>query len=177
MDLKKLHLDAKSIQGSTRDYEINMLIKLGMERITKEGKACEVGADMGRSAFVLGSICKEKNATLYVVDQDMRCKESLKGLPIIYVEGDSKEVHDKVPSNLDFVFIDGDHDMPTVFYDVVNFWDKLAIGGLMIGHDYHPQAECDVKIVVDNLIFLKDFKYDLGGSIWWKIKNEQRLKT
>jgi len=39
--------------------------------------------------------------------------------------------------SLKFVWIDGDHDADVVYNDLVNFWPKLKVGGVIAGDDIH----------------------------------------
>lgn len=43
-----------------------------------------------------------------------------------------------VPDHLDLVFIDGDHSYRAVKDDIQNWKRKVRRGGLLTGHDYHP---------------------------------------
>jgi len=47
------------------------------------------------------------------------------------------EVVDKFPDNyFDFVFIDGDHQIESVYSDISSCYPKVRIGGLLGGHDW-----------------------------------------
>ena len=50
-----------------------------------------------------------------------------------------------VSDNLDFVYIDANHDYKFITEDMRNFWKKVRIGGIMGGHDYYNgyQRMCD----------------------------------
>ena len=39
--------------------------------------------------------------------------------------------------SLKFVWIDGDHGADVVYNDLVNFWPKLKVGGVIAGDDIH----------------------------------------
>lgn len=44
---------------------------------------------------------------------------------------------------LDFVYIDGDHSAKAVAFDIVNWWDRVRVGGILAGHDYVCTGEPD----------------------------------
>lgn len=48
---------------------------------------------------------------------------------------------DKVPDDLDFVFIDGDHRYAIVLQDLYDWVPKLKPGGLLVGHDWCQWVE------------------------------------
>ena len=66
-----------------------------------------------------------------------------------------------VPDNLDFVYIDGDHSLEGIFYDLYTWVPKVRVGGIVAGHDYKNgpnsgmkdyfgnQLNYEVKTVVD----------------------------
>ena len=41
-------------------------------------------------------------------------------------------------NSLDFVFIDAQHDYDSVHADILAWWPKVKIGGVIGGHDYNP---------------------------------------
>jgi hypothetical protein len=41
-------------------------------------------------------------------------------------------------SELDFVYIDGDHSYEFVSTDIKAWWPKVQSGGILAGHDYTP---------------------------------------
>ena len=44
-------------------------------------------------------------------------------------------------SSVDFVYLDARHDYLGVLQDLRSWWPKLALGGVMAGHDYSWQRE------------------------------------
>jgi hypothetical protein len=75
-----------------------------------------------------------------------------------------------VPDNVDFVWIDGNHDYEFVIKDLLLYEKKVRSGGVMAGHDYFIQG---VREAVDD--HAKKFKRDINtnndfdpyGVFWW----------
>lgn len=44
---------------------------------------------------------------------------------------------DYEPQSVDVVFVDADHAYDSVLADILNWWPKLKLGGVMAGHDIH----------------------------------------
>lgn len=42
--------------------------------------------------------------------------------------------------SLDYIFIDGDHSYEAVVRDLDNYWNKVRLGGIFSGHDWHLPA-------------------------------------
>lgn len=130
----------------------------------------EIGVERGKYADCL--LRKIPGLTLYGIDpweegpgyrEGMRQKidayynetlELLKGknCEIIrkYSVDAAKEFADE---SLDFVFIDGNHDLPNVIADINAWTPKVRKGGIVSGHDYENEIckheRIDVKTAVD----------------------------
>lgn len=65
----------------------------------------------------------------------------------------SEVVSSFADDNLDFVYIDANHMSPWIDDDLLKWFRKVRIGGIIGGHDYlnrsDPSFQCDVKRVVD----------------------------
>ena len=72
-----------------------------------------------------------------------------------------------IPDDLDFVYIDGNHDYEGVKKDIELYHEKVKQGGLVAGHDYDG---ADVEKAVKE--FYKDTKVNLGDSDWWVVKEQ-----
>jgi hypothetical protein len=68
--------------------------------------------------------------------------------------------------SLDFVYIDGAHDLKSVVCDIVEWTKKVRIGGIVYGHDYQRRFDSERSI-----IHVKDavdsYMYDYGISPWF----------
>lgn len=54
-----------------------------------------------------------------------------------------------VDGQLDFVFIDGNHDFDFAMEDIIYWSRKVKAGGIVAVHDYHPFCGSDVRFAVD----------------------------
>jgi len=63
----------------------------------------------------------------------------------------SKEAASLIPNHLDLVFIDGSHDYESVKDDILNWKKKIRPGGILSGHDFHPNFPGVMQAVKDCL--------------------------
>jgi hypothetical protein len=54
---------------------------------------------------------------------------------IVFITKRSDEAVDDIKTELDFVYIDGDHSYDVVSSDIANYWQKVREGGILGGHD------------------------------------------
>lgn len=74
------------------------------------------------------------DSTVYAVEQDVR--RNLNGRNNYhFIRGMSHEVEDQI-SEVDFVFIDGNHTYEYVRKDIELYWPKVRSGGFISGHDF-----------------------------------------
>lgn len=181
MTKSEIILHAMQIPGMVSEWDLDLIYDQAQEYIREGGFALEIGGWKGRSAYVIGSVCKEKNATLFEVDtfagvEDPNSrknqfgnlggyyeavtnpeffnimKENLKDLPVAFFKGDSQEI---VPTfedkKFDYCFIDGNHDAPVIDHDIKNCIQKMRLGGLLTGHD-HGNPDGDVHGAVERVL-------------------------
>jgi hypothetical protein len=69
-------------------------------------------------------------------------------------------------STVDFVFEDSDHTIKTLTHALPFWWERLATGGILAGHDYTMQ---EVKTAVNTFSVLNNLKVNLfsNSSIWY----------
>lgn len=77
------------------------------------------------------------------------------------IEKKSIEAINFIPNNLDFVYIDGDHQYKSVWKDLNFYFDKIKKGGLLCGDNF----ECiTVRCAIyDFLVFEKNNEFPLSG--------------
>ena len=97
-------------------------------------------------------------------------QERLRDFPVEFIHESSVEGAEKVPNELDFVYLDGDHSVGGVFNDLKTWYPKVKSGGKIGGHDFlSPSVKQGLSI------WMYEDKR-LGGEIingwndWWIIK-------
>lgn len=77
---------------------------------------------------------------------------------------------DKLPDNLDFVYIDGNHTYPYVKKDIEMYWPKIRDGGVLGGDDFYAQFMDVVRAVMK---MSEKYGVDIchgDGVDWWFVK-------
>jgi len=160
------------------NFSRKMPVRLKMNRahlaMLLEALGCRAGAEVGVYKGVHAKLLWEKNpeATLYCVDPWKaypeyyeRCTQEqmdgyraeaervLAGTGCVIVPEFSMEAVNRFDDGeLDFVYIDGNHEFQHVTNDIAEWSKKVRVGGIVAGHDYvrykrRPFA-CHVKSVV-----------------------------
>lgn len=83
----------------------------------------------------------------------------------------SEDAIDSIPSGLDFVYIDGNHNYEYVKKDIELYYPKIRKGGIIGGHDYDQVSVARAIIefaVKHNLIVNISHGHIID---WWMIKN------
>lgn len=132
----------------------------------------EVGVFLGKSAIYMAQQIKESNKQIhfYCVDPWNRdvsgasvaraggsffpqfihnitvCGVVTYMIPVI---DSSTLAARRIREQVDFVFIDAEHDYSSVRWDISNWLPKMGTGGIMAGHDYTLNA--DTKRAVDDV--------------------------
>jgi predicted O-methyltransferase YrrM len=119
--------------------------------------ALEIGSDQGVSAATIGKSI-DQNGILYCVDPWPRKRSWTRNPNFAIFErhtrrtgvrgrinvllGTSRHVAAEIPTQLDFIFIDGDHSANGIAFDWGLAKQKLAQGGIVCLHDvYVPDSE------------------------------------
>ena len=88
----------------------------------------------------------------------------------IHIKKSSNDVVDMFEDeSVDFIFIDGDHSYNQVLKDCINYWPKVKIGGILIGHDFSKIE--DVNKAVND--FAGQIKYEISNArqdLWYIVK-------
>lgn len=153
-----------NIPDMTRVDLANLFFELGYKR------GAEIGVERAKYSEVL---CRANpNALIYGIDPWQICKgyrehvsqdkldgfykatqECMSDYKYAIIRGFSMEVVKRFSDdNLDFVYIDGNHDFQNVANDIVEWSRKVRLGGIVSGHDYRrfkkQSYTCHVKDVV-----------------------------
>jgi len=81
----------------------------------------------------------------------------------------SEKAVKSIQNNLDFVYVDGNHDYKFVKKDIELYWPKLKRGGIMGGHDFLAMHLGVCKAVIE-FITKKHVELHGDGIDWWVIK-------
>lgn len=114
-------------------------------------------------------------------------KDSVQSERVIMMRMPSLDAADRIEDNyLDYVYIDGDHSLEGIVFDLYKWTYKVKIGGMIAGHDYKDgprsginnyfgkQLDYKVKTAVDYFCDRYGYKLNItGGRIlsWWFIRN------
>lgn len=204
MDLRKIYILWRSslIQGWLMKNEPEALYELGKKYIRKGDLVVEVGSWRGKSTYILAYICKLAGAKLISIDTfagpktikgwendkeyqpvadpddffHTNIEKNLKGLPVEYLKMTSERALKHIKNrSVDFCFLDGDHQLPTIENDVKSYLLKMRKGGIILGHDYSKvkNPKNDVKQTVDKIIGSKNIR--LYESIWlYEVANKSK---
>jgi len=70
-----------------------------------------------------------------------------------------------IPDGLDFVYIDGDHSLDSVYTDIVDYYPKVKKDGIIGGHDFKFFS---VRRAVYRFFDVKDVFVE--NCDWWVVK-------
>ena len=131
------------------DTDYDMLLKYS-DMIAPRGVYVEIGVSNG---FSLLSVAKHrKDIQCYGIENenkvavDIISKEQVSNATFIF--GHSSTVAKSWEAPIDLLFIDGDHKLPQIAFDVIGWFPHVKPGGYILFHDY----EVDVKETVEQLI-------------------------
>jgi hypothetical protein len=115
----------------------------------------------------------EKGKKLNIAEQE--AKENLKEFndKIVWIKDYSSNCLSLIPNNLDFVYIDGNHQSPFIDDDIKNYYPKIKSGGIIGGHDYYNgfcEEHNDVVRVVNNFAYNNNYQLYVELPDWWIIK-------
>ncbi len=104
----------------------------------------EVGTGHGYSTMWM-SLAMSKGAVLYTLDSIVRPHlfdqpQFRNGKIIRFIEGQLDERYDQIPEDIDLAFLDSQHQLDDIVYDIESVNPNLKEGGLIVIHDtvYRP---------------------------------------
>lgn len=144
----------------------------------------EIGVALGKNAFNLLNNLKnikelylvdpysfydgwhgegERNAYEIAAREKVSCFDNA-----IFVKKLSSDAVSDIPDELDFIYIDGNHDYEFVKKDIELYYPKVKVGGVMGGHDFCVEHPGVVRAVID---FAEKHNLKLMGKEkdWWFI--------
>lgn len=123
----------------------------------------EIGSYVGRSADVMAQVCEARGYKLICIDpfvvgfdgvgMEGSKEQFYKNIMEVYncvelIEAKSEDVYKEVP-DIDFLFIDGDHDREGIEKDCKYYLPKLKSNHLVSFHDYHNTSFPQIPDVVN----------------------------
>ncbi len=105
------------------------------------GDILEIG--QGGSTVILLDATKDTDRMVYSIDMKFKLKDTMKYLPLSYVERlnfiqeNSNNIHLK--EKFGCILIDGNHTFQAVRKATMNFWNNLEDNGYVLFHDYGLQ--------------------------------------
>lgn len=87
---------------------------------------------------------------------------------IEFVKKMSDDAINDIPNELDFVYIDGNHEYEYIKNDFIMYYSKVKKGGIIGGHDF--EACLGVRQAVTELCGERDLELHNHKNDWWTIK-------
>jgi len=99
-----------------------------------------------------------------MMDIERMAKRKLKkyGEKISWIKKLSNDAVNDIPNNVDFIYIDGNHEYEYVLNDMRNYWAKIRQGGVMAGHDINNSgvAKAVCQFAKENNLYFTAHKMD-----------------
>ena len=89
---------------------------------------------------------------------------------VFWVRKRSEDAVINVPNELDFVYVDGNHDYEFVKKDIELYYPKVKEGGILGGHDFHANWKGIIKAVIEFITKEGLEIYVEAPADWWVIK-------
>jgi len=84
-----------------------------------------------------------------------------------FIQKKSHESIYDMQDEIDFVYIDARHDYENVKRDILSWFPKIKLGGVLAGHDFNDNA---VRSAVETMFETYSDKMIHGNHDWWVIK-------
>jgi hypothetical protein len=68
--------------------------------------------------------------------------------------------------SVDFLLLDGDHELAGLRADLKAWWPKMKAGKKMYGHDFDKTTNPDVCLAVLEFAATNSLKMDIQGRVW-----------
>lgn len=115
-----------------------------------------------------------KNPNKVLLEAEKKAKEKLSKHKdkIVWIKKRSSDALKDLPNNLDFVYIDGNHEYEYVKEDIENYYKKLRDGGILGGDDIGSVAYPGVIKAFIEFVAQKRLKPHIDSPDWWVVKGE-----
>jgi len=139
------------------------------------GKICvDLGSYKGKSAVCLAEVAEH----VYTIDNQFRpdLAESILGHPVTYYTMLTKDASKLFEANsVDFIFEDTSHTYEIIKENILLWWSKLKLNGIMSFHDYGHSTYPDVKRIIYDL-FGPVEEENLVGGVAFVYKHKETLR-
>jgi len=158
---------------------------LHAKEIPDGGVYLEIGSWWGGSLICVHEATKLMGKTINLIAIEPRVKQELlrntKSIPnlrLIKMESDyaADEIKD---DSVDLAFLDGDHNYKQVARDILNYWSKIKMDGMLLGHDYtEKDKRFGVKKAADEMFKMELVKPEGSNRIFQvkKIQGQRKLQ-
>ena len=164
-------------------------------KLNDNSSIVDLGSNMGAVIFCMNEAAKVTNKKFSIFsiepfwqtppEKEQTFKTNTKDIKFTLFRDFSNNVHKNIPNNsVDLIFIDGSHDYERVCEDICNYWPKLKLGGIMLGHDFdmgyimygerNPVNDGTVQAVFDKLRSKEVVKLE-RSAIFKVIKTKEEL--
>ena len=139
----------------------------------------EIGIGVGHSAAEVLALNQVKR--YYMVDnwasEDnfLKIRNNFQDECVKIIREDSMTAIDKIDNgSLDMVYIDAGYTYRHVLEDVRGWYEKLRIGGILLGDGYNHPNHCGVKQAVHRMFSRECVNVNMSNdSIYWVFKEEK----
>ena len=118
---------------------------------------------------------EEDNKIIRLYKSEQKCRKLLRrwNSKIDYIKKYSDDAIEDVPNNVDFIYIDGNHQYEFVKNDIELYYPKLKEGGIIGGDDFCGNF---VGVVIAVLEFVDKHNLKLHSRIndWWIVKPKEK---
>jgi len=179
-----------------KNYMVDEIKRKNPKEYTLTG--VEIGVWNGENAFTILKVLKPKK--MYFIDpyesfdgftrrwelgndNYQKAKKNIKNaingdknINYEFILSTSESAAEKVPDNLDFVYIDGNHNYEFVKMDIEIWYKKVRNGGIIGGHNFEPGFSGVARAVVE---FSEISGLEINGSLndWWIYKKYSPTKN
>lgn len=162
-----------STKGTVYDYQAMALYMLCQSYNREDARILEIGTYYGATAAVMAQAAPLARVTTlnpleWEVDAARLALREFANVQVICATSQDYLSGYRGP-DLDMIFVDGDHKRVA---DDLRWWGWLAVGGLMLFHDYTPEGaprHCPPVVMA-----LDDFAMRLGREADHRIIDDQR---
>jgi len=182
---KMLHFQYNFMRKFNPDLFLRPSAEYVKKNIKGELVIAEIGVAHGLNALAMLQNLNIKH--IYLVDpwdkiESIREKDKLYAKKLLkgyegkttYINEFSVDAYDKVPDDLDYVYIDADKNRyESAYKDIELYYPKVRNGGILGGHDFdgHYQTQCRAVIDFCNA---QDLKLHTWKKDWWFVKKERK---